>query len=66
MPIYEFKCDKCGREFEELVMVSSRDKTRCPDCGHTKVKKLISRTSGNAVSSKSSGACAPSPSTGFS
>jgi len=64
MPIYEFKCDQCGREFEELVM-NSREKVRCPDCGKTRVKKLISRT-GSLCTDKSGGACAAGPSTGFS
>ncbi|MGI6173054.1 MAG: FmdB family zinc ribbon protein [Christensenellales bacterium] len=33
MPMYEFKCRNCGKNFEELVSVSGRDAVRCPDCG---------------------------------
>ncbi|RJP57376.1 MAG: zinc ribbon domain-containing protein, partial [Deltaproteobacteria bacterium] len=31
MPIYEYKCDLCGKEFEELVLGSS-PKVNCPKC----------------------------------
>lgn len=32
MPIYEYKCRKCGEEFEELVM-GSHPEVACPKCG---------------------------------
>jgi putative FmdB family regulatory protein len=33
MPIYDFKCTKCGYEFEEFSLVEHRDKTRkCNSC----------------------------------
>ncbi|MDR2443416.1 MAG: zinc ribbon domain-containing protein [Deltaproteobacteria bacterium] len=41
MPIYEFKCQKCGREFEELVL-NSREQIACPDCGDHKCEKFLS------------------------
>jgi putative FmdB family regulatory protein len=41
MPIYEFKCAKCGREFEELIL-GSKEKPACPACGHKKCDKLLS------------------------
>ena len=49
MPIYEFKCLKCGREFEELVL--KRDEAVvCPSCGEPGCEKWMSacrtRTSG--------------------
>jgi len=41
MPIYEYKCRECGREYEELV--SSADQLPpCPQCGSVKVDKLMS------------------------
>ena len=41
MPIYEYKCSRCGHEFEELVF--SRDETPpCPDCGSKDVERLMS------------------------
>ena len=43
MPIYEYQCLKCHREFEELVFGSSPD-VRCPDCECGDVKRLLSVT----------------------
>ena len=34
MPILQYKCRKCGREFEELVKKYDDD-VRCPECGET-------------------------------
>lgn len=34
MPIYEYKCDKCGHKFELLMPVSeSGTNVQCPRCG---------------------------------
>ena len=41
MPIYEFRCQNCGKIFESLVRDSSRT-TCCPDCGSERVENLIS------------------------
>ena len=43
MPIFEFVCRKCGKQFEELFLSSTDDKkTTCPNCKSKKVDKLIS------------------------
>ncbi len=40
MPLFEFKCDDCGTQFEEIV---SRDTTvTCPKCGASGVRKMFS------------------------
>ncbi|UQZ88653.1 hypothetical protein C4J81_05315 [Deltaproteobacteria bacterium Smac51] len=64
MPIYEYKCPDCGREFEELV-VGSQPKVVCPKCGGEKCDKLMSAASfrskvadGSTVSGSSGGGCA--------
>lgn len=41
MPIYEYICEKCKAEFEELVR-SSDAKVQCPECGSVRVEKLFS------------------------
>jgi len=38
MPLYEFHCLKCGRDFEETQTVDEHERKtpRCPQCGSTK------------------------------
>lgn len=38
MILFEFVCDDCKKEFEELV-ISYDDKVKCPYCGSSNVKK---------------------------
>ena len=40
MPIYEYACDKCGKDFEELVFDDSAP--ACPHCGSGETHKLMS------------------------
>ena len=42
MPIYEYKCEHCGHEFEALQKMSSDPLTQCPECKEPKLKKLVS------------------------
>ncbi len=64
MPIYEYQCNQCGKVFEELIIGSSREDIKCPDCGLTDVKRLMSQTHTTGTS-KLSGGCTPNPSAGF-
>ncbi len=41
MPIYEYKCETCGKKFEVLQKFSDQPLTVHPECGG-KVEKLIS------------------------
>ena len=43
MPIYEYKCQRCG-DFEVTQRITEKPLSRCPTC-KGKVKKLISNTS---------------------
>lgn len=43
MPIYEYRCSKCG-EFEVFQRITDPSLKRCPTC-QAKVTKLISNTS---------------------
>ncbi|MEN8200595.1 MAG: zinc ribbon domain-containing protein [Thermodesulfobacteriota bacterium] len=46
MPIYEFHCEECGKNFESLIMISSAlDDVTCKHCNSSNIKKLISQTS---------------------
>ena len=41
MPLYEYKCVKCGRRTEKIESVSGPHLKKCPHCGG-KVEALIS------------------------
>jgi putative FmdB family regulatory protein len=42
MPMYEYTCKECGKEYEELVSLDSQEKPPCPACNSTKVEKKMS------------------------
>lgn len=55
MPIYEFHCEKCGKDNEILVRSIDWKGTKCPQCGSTKLEKKLSVfASANAGGSDSS------------
>lgn len=59
MPLMEYRCEDCSREFEVLVGVSSEgDSNLCPNCGSGKVEKLFSTFSARA-SAPTPGPCGP-------
>jgi putative FmdB family regulatory protein len=41
MPIYEYHCDQCGRDFEQLVSRSDEQAVQC-GCGSARVQRLLS------------------------
>ena len=45
MPIYEYACAKCEREFEVEQRITDDPVKTCPHCRSRRVKRLISRTS---------------------
>ncbi|HNQ85736.1 MAG TPA: zinc ribbon domain-containing protein [Deltaproteobacteria bacterium] len=55
MPIYEYRCEKCGNEFEALVSMNARENPACPKCETKKVRKKMSIT---ASSKAACGSCA--------
>lgn len=66
MPIYEFKCKKCGNVFEFLCFRSAdSDGVACPSCGDNKTEKLLSTFSScssgsdSAFSSSAASSCVP-------
>lgn len=42
MPIYEYECADCGERHEFIQKFSDSPKRKCPACGKSKLKKLIS------------------------
>ena len=42
MPIYEYRCESCGHEFEKMQKLADAPLTDCPACGRPTLKKLIS------------------------
>lgn len=41
MPLYEYRCQTCGKNFEKLQPHKGRDLVSCPDCG-TRAGRRIS------------------------
>ena len=68
MPIYEYHCEKCDKNFECLIIGS--DKPECTICSGKKVTKLmsacgfVSKGSGGATVSSAAGSSCSSCSAG--
>jgi putative FmdB family regulatory protein len=45
MPTYEYKCSKCGKQFEEFQPITAKPLTKCKFCSG-KVRRLISSGAG--------------------
>jgi putative FmdB family regulatory protein len=42
MPIYEYRCENCGHEFDTLQKVSDDALTDCPECAKPALVKKVS------------------------
>jgi len=42
MPLYEYRCDACGHQFELIQKFSDPPVEVCPNCGERQVQKLLS------------------------
>ncbi|MCB9849076.1 MAG: zinc ribbon domain-containing protein [Phycisphaerales bacterium] len=43
MPIYEYRCERCGHEFEKMECMDRRDSAGpCPVCGRDAVQRTVS------------------------
>ncbi|RLG91320.1 zinc ribbon domain-containing protein [Candidatus Bathyarchaeota archaeon] len=61
MPIYEFSCTRCEREFEKLILsAKEKEEIRCPHCGSEKVQQQLSvcASSSEGKIRSSTGSCA--------
>lgn len=65
MPLYEFQCNDCQDQFEELVRSSSAvDEVKCPACGSQHVRRKVSMfaskvVGGGGVAMSAAASCAP-------
>lgn len=62
MPIYEYRCNACGRDFEELVF--GDENPPCPHCGAAATHKLMSCCRHRGGSSSDGFDAGPAPSAG--
>ena len=42
MPFYEYQCSACGHHHEELQKITDRPLRKCPACGRSTLKRLVS------------------------
>lgn len=40
MPLYEYKCQKCGHRFEKIEKMNASTTKKCPKCGSTAERML--------------------------
>lgn len=58
MPLYEYRCQKCGKRFEMLRRMQDADRElKCPECRSEEVERLLSTFA--------TGGCTPSGSGRF-
>lgn len=59
MPIFEYRCGKCEKDFEKLVLSSQTKPPVCPECGSKKVTQQLSRfSSSGSAGGRPARACA--------
>jgi putative FmdB family regulatory protein len=56
MPLYEYRCQKCGKSFEKLRRMQDADsETECPECQSSDVERLLSAFSTGGCGTSGSG-----------
>lgn len=53
MPTYDYKCEKCGFQFEQFQSITAPPLQKCPECKRVALKRLIG--SGTGIIFKGSG-----------
>jgi len=46
VPTYDYRCEKCGYEFEKFQSMSASVLKKCPKCGKSSLKRLIGTGAG--------------------
>ena len=39
MPVYDYLCNDCHKEFEKVLSLNEHDQIRCPHCGSGNVEQ---------------------------
>lgn len=52
MPLYEYRCDKCGEDCE--LLVRHDNDIKCPQCGGKKLERQLSVVASPSINSHSS------------
>jgi putative FmdB family regulatory protein len=56
MPLYEYRCQKCGKSFEKLCRMQDADlDLKCPECQSDEVERLLSRFAAGGCTSSGPG-----------
>lgn len=42
MPVYTYRCESCGVQFDRTQKFSDQPLTRCPECGKKSLRKVYS------------------------
>lgn len=58
MPIFEYKCNQCEKEFEKLVFAGEENDISCPECTS---KDIVKKMSAASFMGAGMGKCASSP-----
>ncbi len=65
MPIFEYRCDDCGSQFEKLVrQASGAIELSCPSCGKRNLTQQLSTFAAHSGSGKTGGDVEPACPTG--
>ena len=46
MPTYDYECQACGHTFEKFQSITDSPIRKCPECGRSRVKRLIGAGAG--------------------
>ena len=57
MALIDFKCNKCGEKFEEIVKLSDRKNIKCPKCGSSDIRQVFEGKCSGVGSSKGGSGC---------
>ncbi|HBG77746.1 MAG TPA: hypothetical protein DDW84_02695 [Phycisphaerales bacterium] len=64
MPIFEYKCEKCGKISEFLEKADSKSEHTCSHCGGKKLAKQFSAFAAHVKNPSDGGKCHTCPSSG--